>query len=74
MDFGNWQGVTATFTPWWEGGGTVSGSECGTRDGYPHPAYPVSIATQPTASPTGTPVDPYQMGKSIPGCEAATGT
>jgi len=74
VDFGNWQGVTATFTPWWENGGSVSGSECGTRDGYQHPAYPVSAPAQ-TASPTGTPIDPYQMGKSTSGlCQATTGT
>ena len=75
VDFGNWQGVTATFTPWWEGGGAVSGSLCGTRDGYQHPAYPVPVRIQPTTSPTGTPVDPYQMGKSLTGlCQSSTGT
>jgi hypothetical protein len=75
VDFADWTGVTSTFAPWMDWGGSVSGADCGTTDGYQHPAYPVSAAAQPTASPTGTPVDPYVMGKALSGlCHAITGT
>ena len=75
VDFANWTGVTSTFAPWENWGGSVSGVDCGTRDGYRHPAYPVQVATQPTASPSGTAVDPYAMGRPDSGlCQPTTGT
>jgi hypothetical protein len=75
VQFANWQGAATTFAPWVDNGGSVAGAECGTTDGYQHPAYPVQVATQPTASPTGTAADPYVMGQpNSAACEATTGT
>ena len=75
VQFASWQGVASTFAPWVDNGGSVSGIDCGTADGYRHPAYPVQVATQPTASPSGTAVDPYVMGQSESGmCQPTTGT
>ena len=75
VQFADWQGTAASFAPWVDGGGSVSGVDCGTPDGYQHPAYPVQAAAQPTASPTGTAVDPYVMGQPGSGlCRPTTGT
>lgn len=75
VQFANWQGSATTFEPWVDSGGSISGVDCGTPDGYQHPAYPVQVSTQPTASPTGTAVDPYVMGRPESGlCQPTTGT
>jgi hypothetical protein len=75
VQFADWQGTAASFAPWVDGGGSVAGVDCDSPDGYQHPAYPVQAATQPTASPTGTAVDPYVMGQSDSGlCRPTTGT
>ena len=73
VEFGNWQGAATAFTPWVKDGGSVSGSMCGTTDGYQHPDYPNLRAAQPT--PSGTPVNPYVLGQSSSAiCRATTGT
>ena len=75
VDFANWAGATTTFAPWDQFNGSVSGALCGTGDGYQHPDYPNDPAVQPAVSPSGTPVSPYALGKSIPGtCQSTTGT
>ena len=77
--FGNW-GVSSSFAPWLAGSGAssgVAGADCGTSDGYSHPDYSVSTVpgAQPSASASGTPVDPYVAGQGKTGtCEATTGT
>jgi hypothetical protein len=78
--FADWQGAASSFAPWVtpvSGKGRVSGIVCGTGDGYWHPAYPVAAnaPASPSASPTGTPVDPYVSGQPRPeSCQAITGT
>jgi hypothetical protein len=75
VDFGDWTGAGTSFAPWWDEDGSVAGVDCGTADGYQHPAYPVQVAAQPTASPSGTAVDPYVMGQPESGqCQPTTGT
>jgi hypothetical protein len=75
VQFADWQGTAASFGPWVDGGGSVSGVDCGTPDGYQHPAYPRQAAAQPTASPAGAAVDPYVMGQQESGlCRPTTGT
>lgn len=75
VQFADWQGAGTTFTPWVDVGGSVSGVECGTPDGYQHPAYPVQVAGQPTSSPTGAAFDPYVIGQPDSGlCRPTTGT
>jgi hypothetical protein len=67
--------VASTFAPWVDTGGSLAGVDCGTPDGYQHPAYPEQVSAQPTASPSGTAVDPYVMGQSESGmCNPTTGT
>jgi hypothetical protein len=76
VSFGNWAGAASPFEPWVTGTGIggISGALCGTTDGYQHPDYP-DTGARPSVSPTGTPVDPYQMGRPAPpGCHATTGT
>jgi hypothetical protein len=75
--FGDWRDAATSFEPWVEYTGFVAGIQCGFADGYVHPQYPVSPAggAQPTATPSGAPVDPYAMGNaSKSGCQPTTGT
>jgi hypothetical protein len=78
LSFGAWAGAATTFEPSisTSGIGGVAGALCGTTDGYEHPDYPdnPSSGARPSDSPSGTPVDPYVMGQSRTGCQAATGT
>lgn len=79
VSFGNWQGSATAFEPWVSGDsakGGVAGALCGTTDGYQHPDYPNNAASaQSSVSPTSTPIDPYQLGKTSSGkCQATTGT
>lgn len=75
VDFGDWAGAATTFAPWVQFSGSAAGALCGARDGYQHPDYPNDVAARPTVSPTGTPVNPYALGKSISGvCQSTTGT
>lgn len=78
VSFGNWAGGATTFEPWVDNtGGDVAGVECATTDGYEYPDFPAAAAAapQPSASPSGTPIDPYELGHvaSFP-CQATTGT
>jgi hypothetical protein len=75
VQFAAWNGAATTFAPWVDAGGSVSGAECGTTDGYQHPDYPALVTAQPSASPSGTAIDPYIMGQSDSGlCRQTTGT
>ncbi|HEX7163278.1 MAG TPA: hypothetical protein VF223_18835 [Trebonia sp.] len=75
VDFGNWAGAATTFAPWDQFSGSSAGALCGTRDGYEHPDYPNDLAVRPAVSPSGTPVNPYVLGKSISEmCQSTTGT
>ena len=75
VQFADWNGAATTFAPWVDAGGGVSGVDCTTKDGYQHPSYPAQVTTQPTASPSGTAIDPYVMGQSESGlCHPTTGT
>jgi hypothetical protein len=75
VQFADWNGAATTFAPWVDTGGGVAGIVCGAKDGYQHPDYPVEVATQPAASPSGTAVDPYAIGHSSGGgCHPTTGT
>lgn len=80
VTFGDWQGAATPFEPSVGDTGNVggvSGAICGTTDGYQHPDYPNNLpaSAQASSSPSGTPVNPYEMGKPVTGsCEATTGT
>jgi hypothetical protein len=75
--FADWAGAATSFEPWVEYTGSVAGVVCGTTDGYVHPDYPNNspAGTGPTASPSGTAIDPYAMGNTgTSGCHPTTGT
>lgn len=80
--FGNFAGATSSFAPWLVlasdgASSSVSGADCGTTDGFVHPAYPRNTATgaQPTATPSGAPIDPYvRRPTTNGGCQSSTGT
>jgi hypothetical protein len=77
VGFADWQGAATSFEPsLLYAGDSAAGAECGTTDGYVHPAYPSVAATaNPSASPTGTPINPYVLGQSVTGkCVNMTGT
>jgi hypothetical protein len=74
-DFAPWGAASGPLQAWWRpGGGGTAGAQCGTSDGFVHPAFPGS---EPAAVlPSGTPVDPYDLNVSVApgGCQAASGT
>ena len=78
--FANWQGSGSSFAPWvnsTSSRGGVSGADCGATDGYSHPDYPVNTvpSTQSSASPSGSPINPYVAGQTMNGtCQQTTGT
>lgn len=79
VQFGAWRGAATSFEPWVQfSGGYIAGADCGTKDGYVHPDYPgrTGLGTQPSVTPSGTPVDPYSQGSVVAtaGCGATTGT
>lgn len=79
VEFGSWQGTSATFAPWVQAtGGGVSGAQCSSKDGYQHPAYQVPAITvpNPSGSPSGKPINPYALNGARNGqaCQATTGT
>jgi len=55
--------------------GGPTGVQCGTRDGYVHPAF--AGLPGASAAPTGTPIDPYDLNSpppANPSCVPTTGT
>ena len=78
VEFGNWEDAATTFEPWVDptGNSSVSGGLCTPLDGYVHPDYPAPASgVDPSASPSGTPLNPYELGQTrTEGCQATTGT
>jgi len=77
VSFGNWQGSATSFEPSFTTTGDegVAGNMCGNKDGYVHPDWPSNRQSRPSASPSGTPIDPYVLGQpGTEGCQASTGT
>lgn len=76
-DFARWTDPGGPLQPWWLAGGpALAGAQCGTTDGYVHPAFPATASSRVTPSPTGTPIDPYQLrNQHLTGkCFLTTGT
>jgi hypothetical protein len=74
-DFAPWGTASGPLQAWWRpGGGGTAGAQCGTSDGFVHPAFPGSAPA--AVLPSGTPVDPYDLNVSVApgGCQTATGT
>jgi hypothetical protein len=76
VDFPQLADSGGTGQAWWGYvGGGPAGAQCGTNDGFIHPAFP-SVGPG-KVTPSGAPVDPYNQ--AIPpdtkaGCQATTGT
>jgi hypothetical protein len=49
VEFGDWALVGAPFQPWVFFTNGTAGARCGPDDGYVHPDYPNSLATQPAS-------------------------
>jgi hypothetical protein len=69
VDFGRWDYSGSSFEPWISDGNSTGGINCGTRDGYIHPAYP--LAASSGAPPSGAPQDPYT--RATPPAGSGTG-
>jgi len=77
VSFGDWQGAPTSFEPWFstDGDDGVAGNSCGNKDGYVHPAWPSTRETEPSASGSGAPLNPYAPGQSASvTCQNTTGT
>lgn len=67
VDFGRWDYSGSSFEPWISGGNSTGGINCGTRDGYIHPAYPQAASSGPP--PSGAPEDPYTLATPAAGSD-----
>ena len=77
VDFAQWDDPGGQLEPWDGTDTSNAGGQCGTKDGYIHPAYSDQSGPEPSAS--GRPVDPYSMATSAPStgkavCSETTGT
>jgi cytoskeletal protein RodZ len=75
VDFGRWDEQGSSFEPWITDSYVTSGIDCGTRDGYIHPAYPLAASSGPP--PSGGTQDPYSLATPAaggPACHRITGT
>lgn len=76
VDFGRWDDLGSSFEPWITDGYVTSGIDCGTRDGYIHPAYPLAASSGPP--PSGGTQNPYSLATPAAGhgtsCHPITGT
>lgn len=77
VSFGDWQGAATPFEPSFstDGGGGVAGNSCGNKDGFVHPDWPSKREAEPSASASGTPVNPYALAQPRSAtCQNTTGT
>jgi len=79
VEFAQWQGAATAFEPFitFSANGGKAGASCGTTDGYVHPDWPTESALpNPSDSGSGAPLNPYVAGqnRTVPGCQANTGT
>ncbi len=77
VDFAQWDDPGGPLEPWiFDNGIGTAGAQCGTRDGYIHPDYPLGPSSGPPAS--GAPENPYSTAIPSTGpansCRAVTGT
>jgi hypothetical protein len=76
VDFAHWDSPGGPLEPWVETTPSPAGGQCGTGDGYIHPAYPHGAPSK--VQPSGPPVDPYSMATPASSnsyvCQRASGT
>ncbi len=73
VDFAQWDSAGGPMQAWWLAAAGAAGAQCGTTDGYVHPAFG---GAQGKVPPSGIPVNPYQLNppSSQAKCQATTGT
>jgi hypothetical protein len=75
VDFAPWDDPGGPLEPWFSAGTGKAGAECGSADGYIHPAYP--HGPPPTIQPSGSAIDPYSLATPAPAdhgtCQRTTG-
>jgi hypothetical protein len=75
VQFAQWYDPGGLLEPWViEGGASYADAQCGTTDGFVHPAFPALGPGK--EKPTGRPADPYDLTAPQPAgkCQAVTGT
>ncbi len=74
VQFARWYGRGGSLQPWiYDFGDSYAGAQCGTTDGFVHPAFP--LAGPGKVRPSGPPINPYNLAQRAPkGCQPVTGT
>jgi hypothetical protein len=77
VDYARWDDPGGPLEPWiTQTESFTAGGQCGGRDGYIRPEYPLDPSSGPP--PSGTPRDPYSLAtpaaRSGRSCDATTGT
>lgn len=73
VQFAQWYDPGGSLQPWIYGfGDSYADAQCGTTDGFVHPAFPQLGPGQ--VKPSGTPMNPYNLAQRPKGCELITST
>jgi hypothetical protein len=73
VQFAQWYDPGGSLQPWISGfGDSYAGVQCGTTDGFVHPAFP--LLGPGKVRPSGPPVDPYNLAQRPKGCQPVTST
>jgi hypothetical protein len=74
VQFAQWYDPGGRLQPWiYDFGDSYAGAQCGTTDGFVHPAFPVVGPGK--VKPSGPPINPYDLAqRASKGCQATTGT
>lgn len=74
VQFAQWYDPGGSLQPWiYAMGASYADAQCGTTDGFVHPAFPLLGPGKVT--PSGAPVNPYSLAQNqSKGCQAITGT
>jgi hypothetical protein len=74
VQFAQWYDPGGILQPWiYNFGDSYADAQCGTTDGFVHPAFP--LVGPGKVKPSGPPINPYDLAQPAPkGCQATTGT
>ncbi len=74
VQFAQWYDPGGSLQPWiYTMGASYADAQCGTTDGFVHPAFP--LLGPGKVRPSGAPIDPYNLAQpQLKGCQSITGT
>jgi hypothetical protein len=74
VQFAQWYDPGGSLQPWiYDFGASYADAQCGTTDGFVHPAFP--LVGPGKVRPSGAPINPYNLAqRPSKGCQSITGT